>query len=85
MTPERFIAQAPWRFAKTMLHMPHEYTVCGETPDDDFEWFVRHVREHGYRARFGGRFYNYLEVDGWKYWTMGAPVQETTVINRARV
>ncbi|MGH2990240.1 MAG: hypothetical protein ACRDMA_10325 [Solirubrobacterales bacterium] len=25
----------------------------------------------------------YLERDGWEYWTMGAPVPETTVINRA--
>ena len=27
----------------------------------------------------------YLEIDGWEYWTMGAPVPETTVINRARL
>jgi hypothetical protein len=26
----------------------------------------------------------YLEVDGWEYWTMGAPIAETTVINRSR-
>ena len=25
----------------------------------------------------------YLELDGWEYWTMGAPIVETTVINRA--
>jgi hypothetical protein len=25
----------------------------------------------------------YLELDSWEYWTMGAPVPETTVINRA--
>jgi hypothetical protein len=25
----------------------------------------------------------YLELDGWEYWSMGAPVPETTVINRA--
>ena len=46
-----------------------------------FELFVRHIREH----RFGGRSYTYFEVDGWKYWTMGAPVEETRVINCARV
>jgi hypothetical protein len=28
--------------------------------------------------------HTYLELDGWEYWTMGAPVPETTVINRAR-
>jgi hypothetical protein len=32
------------------------------------------------------RYHNtYLELDGWEYWTMGAPLPETTVINRARV
>jgi hypothetical protein len=29
--------------------------------------------------------HTYLEIDGWDYWTMGAPVEETTVINRARL
>jgi hypothetical protein len=24
-------------------------------------------------------------LDGWTYWTMGAPVEETTLINRARL
>ena len=80
-----FIACAPWRFAKTMPHLPHEYTVRGETPDQEFEWFVRHIREHGYRASFGGRAYTYLQVDGRKYWTMGAPVEDTTIINRATI
>lgn len=26
----------------------------------------------------------YLELDGWEYWSMGAPFPETTVINRAK-
>ena len=57
----------------------------GETPDEAFHWFVLHIREHGYRAEYGGREYTYLEVDAWRYWTMGAPVAETTIINRAKV
>jgi hypothetical protein len=81
MTPAQFIRSAPWRFAKTMPDQPHEYTLRGETPDGDFNRFVQHIREHGYRAEYGGRFYTYLEVDAWRYWTMGAPVESTTVIN----
>jgi hypothetical protein len=27
--------------------------------------------------------HTYLSLDGWEYWTTGAPVPETTVINRA--
>jgi hypothetical protein len=84
-TAEQFIARAPWRFAKTMADQPHEYTVRGETADEDFDWFVSYIREHSYRARYGGRFYTYLEVDRWRYWTMGAPVETTTIINRAEL
>jgi hypothetical protein len=68
-----------------MPEQPHEYTVRGETADEDFGWFVLYIRQHGYRARYGGRLYIYLEVDHWRYWTMGEPVAETTVINRASV
>ena len=85
MMPEDFIANAPWRFAKTMPHMPHEYTVRGETRDEHFNWFVLYIREHGYRATYRGHYYVYLEVDGWRYWTMGAPVAVTTIINRAEI
>ncbi len=67
-----------------MPRIPHEYTVRGESADEEFEWFVRHIRNHGYRADFGGRVYTYLEVHSWKYWTMGVAVEETTIINRVR-
>ena len=83
MTPEEFVAKAPWRFAKTMPDQPHEYTVRGETPEQDFEWFVLYIREHGHRANYDDKSYTYLEVDGYKYWTMGAPVAATTIVNRA--
>ena len=81
--PEAFIAQAPWRFAKTMPEQPHEYTTRGETPDEEFEAFVRFIREHGYRARYGRNVYTYLKLGDWRYWTMGWPVAQTRIINRA--
>ena len=62
MTPEQFILRAPWRFAKTMPDQPHEYTVRGETPDDEFNRFVLYIREHGHRAEYRGRIYTYLEA-----------------------
>ena len=34
---------------------------------------------------WGEYVHAYLEVDGFEYWTMGARVPETTVINRAPV
>ena len=84
MSPEDFVASASWRFAKTMPRIPHEYTVRGETPDDEFEAFVEYIRQHGYQAPFGKSVYTYLNLGQWKYWTMGASTKETTIINRAR-
>ena len=83
MDPAAFIAEAPWRFAKTMPQNPHEYTVRGQTPIEDFEAFVRYIRQHGYKAKYGRTAYVYLNVDRWKYWTMGARVESTIIINRA--
>jgi hypothetical protein len=36
LTPELFIAGSSWQFAKTMAHMPHEYTVR----DLDFKYWT---------------------------------------------
>jgi len=68
-----------------MPQIPHEYTTRRDVPIEEFESFVRYIREHGYEAEFAGKTYTYLNVDGWRYWTMGAPLEETTVINRARL
>ena len=69
-----------------MPHAPHEYTVRAWDPGGqaNFEEAVRLIRQHGEVRTFGGRGYVYLDVDGWSYWTMGAPVGETTIVNRAR-
>jgi hypothetical protein len=80
-----FVASAPWRFAKTMPDIPHEYTVRGETPDDEFTAFVLLIRRFGYKRRFGMTTYTYLNIDGQRYWTMGAPLRATTIINRAHL
>jgi len=82
-----FIQTSQWRFAKTMPQWPHEYVVREWRPDKDsvFERLVMKIRERGYNEKFGKTTYRYLAVDGWKYWTMGESVNETIIINRARV
>ncbi len=81
-----FIEASQWTFAKTMPEIPHEYTVRGRTaaPDVDFDWMVRQIRAEGFEAAFHERTYMYWRVDDHKYWTMGAPVDETTIINRSK-
>lgn len=80
------IARCEWTFAKTMPFAPHEYIFKGRCPlsAEEFEYFVNMQREHGIRERWGKYNNPYLYVDDYKYWTMGAPLEETTVINRAK-
>lgn len=87
-----YIADVRWRFAKTMPQWPHEYTIRAWAPQHEwrFEAFVQLIRAEGEvkpwprdseRPRY---HHNYLTIDGWQYWTMGAAIAETVVINRAR-
>ena len=83
------------QFARTMPQMPHEYTLREKAPDEKlFERVVLYIRQAGYKANFGSVTYTYLDVDGWKYWTMGAPLGptgrfdpqiHTILINRAKL
>lgn len=43
---------------------------------------VRHIREHGYKGSFYHKPITYFDEDGMVYWTMGAPIEETTIVNR---
>jgi hypothetical protein len=87
-----YIAKVHWQFAKTMAQWPHEYTMRGWRPDLEREFveFVVLIRCDGIvkswpRDAATPRYrHTYLELDGWDYWSMGAPVPHTTVINRAR-
>jgi hypothetical protein len=84
--PRAFVESAPWRFAKTMPQMSHEYVVEGNVPDDQFWAFVSHIRERGFEAYWHGRVNTYLELGGWRYWAMpGRGEPSVTIINRERL
>lgn len=77
------LIDAHWIFAKTMPDNPHWYTLRREwLHDDDFIETVQFIRRHGYQEIYGGRPYTMLNVNDYKYWTMGAPLHETILINR---
>ena len=86
-----YIAKVRWQFAKTMPQWPHWYTVREWNPDleSEFEAFATLIRETGVvkpwpRTSAHPKYHHtYLTIDGFEYWTMGAPISETTVINRA--
>ncbi|MDO4630368.1 MAG: class I SAM-dependent methyltransferase [Planctomycetia bacterium] len=81
------VARNTWRWARTMPTIPHEYIVRGRCrlTDAEFERFVHLQRNYGTHEKWGTYNFPYLYVDGYKYWTMGAPVTETTIINRQKV
>ena len=83
-TLREFINSAQWTYAKTMPEWPHEYLVRDRVDSVLFEALVRHIRQHGYEGRFYQRVLTYLVDDGLLYWTMGAPIEETTIINRCK-
>ena len=83
--PVAFIGAHVWTFAKTRPKNPHEYIVRRRVGDDDsFDAMVRHIRANGVERVWGRQVYIvWYGPDGRHYWTMGWPVAETTIINRA--
>ncbi len=83
---EAFIAANDWTFAKTMPQSPHWYLHrdrCSSSAD--FVAVVEFIREHGERRTFGKRRYVYLDIGEFTYWTMGSPIDQTIILNRAEL
>ncbi len=89
MTEElkKFIEKSRWIFAKTMPESPHYYIVRSGENEDNFVALVKYIRENGFQAYYGSftHPFTYLEYNGYRYWTMGNPLPETTIINRAEI
>ena len=69
-----------------MPTIPHSYTLRFKTNQQkEFEWCVMFIREHGYDKHFGRKKFRYYDLDDHQYWSMGAPLVETILINRAKI
>jgi hypothetical protein len=79
---KKFIENEKWTFAKTMQDWPHEYIIRDRVDEKLFEEIVSHIRTNGYIGSFYKMAITYFNEDGFVYWTMGAPLNETTIINR---
>ena len=78
-----FVEESDWTFAKTYAQTwPHEYIVRDRVDESPFLSLARHIREHGYKGRFYRKAITYFDENGMVYWTMGAPIGETTIVNR---
>ena len=81
---ERFVDAAPWKFARTMPHIPHWYCLLEKVEDKlTFCRFARHIRQFGYKKPFGRRIQTYFDVREHRYWVMDADVGDVVLINRA--
>jgi hypothetical protein len=90
LSARAFIAVRSWREAVTYRETaPHEYVVrkweVGAEGQAAFDRFVIHIRRFGFADFYYRVRHIYWAVDDYKYWTMGWPVAETVVINRAPV
>ena len=86
----QFILRNTWIFAKTYAAFcPHEYVVKERLPAEEqakFEQIVTFIREQGFIATYGRLGPNrYYTVEDYYYWTMGDPVEETNILNRAKL
>lgn len=80
------LEEADFVFAKTMPRNPHYYTLKKTWESERlFYEAVMMIREYGYATWFKGRQYTCFDINGWKYWTMGDPLETTWLINRAKI
>jgi hypothetical protein len=78
-----FINGEKWIFAKTYAETwPHHYIIRDRVDEELFKKLVEHIRRFGYEGPFYNKKYIYFEEDEYVYWTMGEPIEETTIINR---
>ncbi len=84
-----FINMFKWTYAKTYAKIcPHEYIVKDRIDQNQWDIFaevVALIREEGFKANYKSKLGEYYILDDHYYWTMGAPVEETTVLNRAKL
>lgn len=76
---ERWVESRYWQTARSG---DHQYTLRRWGDDLPFELCVLHIREHGYQHKFAGRWYTQYEAGHHYYWSQGAPLASTTLINR---
>jgi SAM-dependent methyltransferase len=86
----KILSSQKWIVAKSMPNIPHEYSLRRNySNDEDFVYAAQYIRDNGVTERFWRKNYIYLNLNGYKYWTMGCPLHNchktgTILINRAR-
>jgi SAM-dependent methyltransferase len=80
------LLKSKYKFAKTAKHKnPHWYTLKRHWDENEFKNVVQFIRDNGIEEGFWKIKYKCFHYKGWKYWTMGAPIDETILINKTYV
>lgn len=80
-----WLRQQNFKSAESMANIPHAYIVKNNTNRLIFEEFAIFIRIYGHPERFWNKEFIYYNLEGFKYWTMGDPIETTIILNRARV
>ena len=82
---KKLVEANKWTFAKTMAAIPHWWLARKAVDTGQFSWLVLMIYTYGVPERFYSKTFKYLYIGEYKYWCMGFPVAETTIINRAKI
>ncbi len=77
------LEKATFIYAETMPQFRHYYTKRESWIDSEFIEVVKYIRKYGVKEKFFNKVYTYYYLDNYKYWTMGNPLSETILINKA--
>lgn len=84
-----FVNKFTWTFARTYANRaPHEYLALSKVGLEyrlEFIKAAQFIREAGFKAFYYSRPNFYYILDGNYYWTMDDPVENTDLINRAKL
>ena len=80
------INRLPFRIAKTMPHIPHEYTVRTPETGQAYVALFNAIMADGVYEYYKGRRKKYLYPgDFRKYWAMTTNIHASRVINRMKI
>ena len=84
-----FVNKFTWTSAKTYVNRaPHEYVALSKVgPEHQLEFIkaAQFIRQAGFKALYYNRPNFYYILDGNYYWTMDDRVEDTNLINRAKL
>ena len=80
---QQWLEDQRWIFARSRANNPHWYCLRSEVADPKiFEQVVEHLREYGSPYVWWGSTYLQYPAGRYAYWTMGAGVENTELVNR---